>query len=132
MSELNFINVENVEHNTKSIIIENAVIDINKEDYKIIQRITNKFKQEKANMLILNNGLKSKLKVWEEQINEYLKLEIGTEAVKVLYNSRIYPKIQCLLKDEKDEKEERQLIIKSVWINENNKPFVQLIYNNYD
>ena len=128
MSELNFIRVENVEHNTTSIIIENAIIDIKEEDYKIIQRTTNKFKQEKANILILNNGLKSKLKVWEEQINEYLKLEIGTEAVKVLYNSMIYPKVIELIGQEK---EERQLIIKSVWINENNKPFVQLFYKHY-
>ena len=128
MSELNFIRVDNVEHKTTSIIIENAIIDINEEDYKIIQRITNKYKQTKANMSILNNGLKSKIKIWEEQINEYLKLEIGTEAVTILYGNMIYPKILCLLKEEK---EERQLKIKSVWINENNKPFVQLFFNSY-
>ena len=128
MSELNFIRVDNVEHKTTSIIIENAIIDINEEDYNIIQRITNKHKQTKANIRILNDEVKSKLKIWEEQINEYLKCEIGTEAVTVLYGNMIYPKILCLLKEEK---EERQIKIKSVWINENNKPFVQLFYNSY-
>ena len=128
MSELNFIRVDHVEHKTTSIIIENAEIDINEIDYEIIKRITNKYKQTKATIRILNDEVKSKLKVWEEQINEYLKCEIGTEAVRVLYDNMIYPKILCLLKDEK---EERQIKIKSVWINENNKPFVQLFYNSY-
>ena len=128
MSELNFIRVENVEYNTKNIIIENAIIDIEEEDYKIRQRITNKFKQEKANIIILNDEVKNKLKVWEEQINEYLKCEIGTEAVTILYNQMIYPKVWELIGQEK---EERQLLIKSVWINKNNKPFVQLFYKHY-
>ena len=126
MSELNFICVENVEYNTKSIIIENAIIDITEEDYKILQKITNKFKQVKTVIKILNDEIKSKLKIWEEQINEYLKCEMGTEAVTVLYGNKVYTKASGLIGQEK---EERQLIIKSVWISEKNKPFVQLYYN---
>ena len=126
MSELNFICVENVEYDTKSIIVKNAIIDITEEDYKILQKITNKFKQTKTVIKILNDEIKSKLKIWEEQINEYLKCEIGTEAVTVLYGNKVYTKASGLVGQEK---EERQLIIKSVWINEKNKPFVQLYYN---
>ena len=126
MSELNFICVENVEYDTKSIIIENAIIDITEEDYKILQKITNKFKQTKTVIKILNDEIKSKLKIWEEQINEYLKCEMGTEAVTVLYGNKVYTKASGLIGQEK---EERQLIIKSVWISEKNKPFVQLYYN---
>ena len=126
MRELNFICVENVEYDTKSIIVENAIIDITEQDYKILQRITNKFKQTKLNIKILNDELKSKLKIWEEQINEYLKCEMGTEAVTLLYGNKVYPKVLDL---EGQEKEEHQLKIKSVWISEKNKPFVQLYYN---
>ena len=126
MSELNFICVENVEYDTKSIIIENAIIDITEEDYKILQKITNKFKQVKTVIKILNDEIKTKLKIWEEQINEYLKCEMGTEAVKILYGDKVYTKASGLIGQEK---EERQLIIKSVWISEKNKPFVQLYYN---
>ena len=125
MSELNFICVENVEYDTKNIIIENAIMDIKESDYKITQRITNKFKQKKVHILILKDEIKSKLKIWEEQINEYLKCEIGTGAVTVLYQNTIYPKVSELIGQEK---EEHQLKIKSVWINERNKPFVQLYY----
>ena len=126
MSELSFNCVENVEYNTKSVYVENAIIDIKEEDYKVSQKIINKFKQVKTVLLIFNDELKSKLKIWEEQINEYLKNDIGTEAITILYNNKIYTKSTGLIGQNK---EERQLIIKSIWINENNKPFVQLYYN---
>ena len=126
MSELSFNCVENVEYNTKSVYVENAIMDIKKEDYKISQKITNKFKQIKTVIIILNDEIKSKLKIWEEQINEYLKNEVGTGAITILYNNKVYTKSMGLIGQDK---EERQLIIKSIWINEKNKPFVQLYYN---
>ena len=127
MSKLNFICVENVEYNTKSVYVENAIMNIKESDYKILQKITNKFKQVKTVIIILNDEIKSKLKIWEEQINEYLKNDMGTEAVTVLYGNKVYTKASGLVGQEKEE--ERQLIIKSIWINEKNKPFVQLYYN---
>ena len=125
MSELKFSRVNNEEYNTVSINIENAIIDIKEDDYKIMHRLTNKYKQTKANITILNDEIKNKLKIWEEQINEYLKCEVGTGAVTVLYGNMIYPKVSELIGQEK---EKRQFKIKSIWINESNKPFVQLYY----
>ena len=125
MSELKFYCVDNEEYKTKSVFVENAIIDIKEEDYIIINRTKTKFGYEKANIKIFNDELKKKLKIWEEQINEYLKNEVGTGAITILYGNRIYPKISGLIGQEK---EEIYIKIKSIWINENNKPFVQLYY----
>ena len=84
-----------------------------------------KFGYRKANIKIFNDDLKDKLKLWEIQINDYLKCEVGTEAVIILYGNMIYPKVSTLIGQEK---EEHHIKIKSVWINENNKAFVQLYY----
>ena len=125
MSELKFYCVDNEEYKTKSVFVENAIIDIKEEDYIITDRTKTKFGYTKADIRILKDDLKNKLKIWEEQINEYLKNEVGTGAITILYGNRIYPKVSGLIGQEK---EEIQLKIKSIWINENNKPFVQLYY----
>ena len=125
MSELKFTRVNNEEYNTVSINIENAIIDIKDEDYYTLETEKTKFGYNKSTIKISNDDLKDKLKLWEIQINEYLKNEVGTEAVTILYGNRIYPKVSTLIGQEK---EEQYIKIKSVWINENNKPFVQLYY----
>ena len=125
MSELIFYCVDNEEYKTKSVYVENAIIDIKKEDYKIINRTNTKFGYVKANIIIFNDDLKNKLKIWEEQISEYLKNEVGTGAITILYGKRIYTKVSTLTEQEK---EKHHIKIKSIWINENNKPFVQLYY----
>ena len=125
MSELIFYCVDNEEYKTKSVFVENAIIDIKEEDYIIINRTKTKFGYVKANIKIFNDDLKNKLKIWEEQINEYLKNEVGTGAITILYGNQIYPKVLGLIGQNK---KEIQFKIKSIWINENNKPFVQLYY----
>ena len=128
MSELKFSRVNNEEYNTVSINIENAIIDIKDEDYQIMDRSKTKYGYTKANIKIINDDLKDKLKLWEVQINDYLKCEVGTGAATILYGYRIYPKVLELVGQKK---EEHHIKIKSVWINENNKPFVQLYYVHY-
>ena len=125
MSELKFYCVDNEEYKTKSVFVENAIIDIKEEDYIITDRTKTKFGYTKADIRILKYDLKNKLKIWEEQINEYLKNEVGTGVITILYGNRIYSKISGLIGQDK---EEFQFKIKSIWINENNKPFVQLYY----
>ena len=128
MSELKFSRVNNEEYNTVSINIENAIIDIKDEDYQIMDRSKTKYGYIKENIRIINDDLKDKLKLWEVQINDYLKCEVGTGAVTLLYGNRIYPKVSDLVGQKK---EEHHIKIKSVWINENNKPFVQLYLIRY-
>ena len=123
MSELKFTRVNNEEYNTVSINIENAIIEIVEEDYQIMNRSKTKFGYIKANIQIKNDNLINKLKSWETEINEYLKNEVGTGSVTILYGNMIYPKVSGLIGQEK---EEHHIKIKSVWIDEKNKPFVQL------
>ena len=125
MGELKFTRVNNKKCNTTTINIENAFIEIAKDDYNISNMGKTKFGYTKANIQIFNVELKNKLKSWETEINEYLKNEVGTRPVTILYGNMIYPKVSGLMWQEK---EERYIKIKSVWINENNKPFVQLWY----
>ena len=125
MGELKFTRVNNEKYNTTTINIENAFIEIAKDDYNISNMGKTKFGYTKANIQIFNVELKNKLKSWETEINEYLKNEVGTRPVTILYVNMIYPKVSGLMWQEK---EERYIKIKSVWINEKNKPFVQLWY----
>ena len=122
MGELKFSRVNNEKYNTVSINIENAFIEIKDEDYNTIN--TEKTKGYiKSTIKIKNEDLINKLKTWETEINEYLKNEVGTKPITILYGDWIYPKLSSLIGQKK---EEHHIKIKSVWINENNKPFVQL------
>ena len=123
MSELKFTRVNHEQYNTISINIENALIPIKKEDYNIIEMVKTKFGYKKANIKINNQDIINKLKSWEEEINDYLKSE-GVEPVTILYGNRIYPKASCLLGNEK----KHNINIKSIWVNDKNKPFIQLYY----
>ena len=124
MSELKFSRVNNEQYNMVSINIENAIIEIVNYDYHIMDTSKTKFGYRKANIKIINDDLINKLKSWETEINEYLKNE-GIEPVTVLYGNRIYPKVSSMIGQEK---KEHHINIKSIWVNENNKPFIQLYY----
>ena len=123
MSELKFNRVNNEEYNTVSVNIENAIIKIKNSDYYTIETQKTKFGYIKSTIKIINEELKNKLKIWETEINEYLKNEVGTEAISILYSDKIYPKLSALIGQEKNE---QHINIRSIWINENNKPFAQL------
>ena len=123
MSELKFTRVNNEQYNTVSINIENAFIEIKNDDYNTINTEKTKFGYIKSTIKIKNEDLINKLKTWETEINEYLKNEVGTKPITILYGDWIYPKLSSLIGQQKNE---HYIKIKSVWINENNKPFIQL------
>ena len=117
MSELKFTRKNNEEYKTTSINIENALIPIKKEDYQIMDMSKTKFGYKKSTIKFISNDLINKLKSWETEINEYLKNEVGTGPITVLYGNRIYPKVSSIIGQEK---EEHHIKISGVWINENN------------
>ena len=123
MSELKFTRVNNEQYNTVSINIENALIPVKNEDYNTINTEKTKFGYIKSTIKIINEDLINKLKTWETEINEYLKNEVGTKPITILYGDWIYPKLSSLTGQQKNE---HYINIKSVWINENNKSFIQL------
>ena len=126
MSKLKFTRVNNEQYNTVSINIENAIIEIKKNDYYIFDNQKTEFGYKKVNLRLYNNDIKEKLKTWETEINEYLKNEIGTGPLTFIYNYKLYTKHYIKLNQEENNK--HFIKISGVWINENNKPFVQLYY----
>ena len=124
MSELNFTGEDNEEHNTASINIENALIATKTEDYNIINIEKTKFGYKKATIEINNKDLKEKLKLWEKQINDYLKSE-GIEPITILYGKKIYTKLSFMLGQKQ---KVHHIKISGIWVNEKNKPFIQLWY----
>ena len=123
MSEFKFNRVNNEEYNTISINIENAFIKIKEEDYNIINIEKTKFGYRKTTIKIINHDLKEKLKSWETCINDYLKSE-GIEPITILYGNMIYTKTSMMFA----EKKEHHIKVKSIWVNDKNKPFIQLWY----
>ena len=125
MSELKFTRKNDEEYKTTSINIENAIIEIDEDDYYIFNTDNSRFGYRKADLKIYNDDIKEKLKSWETEINEYLKNEVGTGPVKIVYGNKIYSKLS-----KKINQEEEKFFIKvsGVWINEQNKPFIQLWY----
>ena len=126
MSELKFTRVNNEKYNTVSINIENAIIEIKEKDYYIFDNQKPKFGYKKVNLGLCNDDIKEKLKTWETEINKYLKNEIGTGPVTIIYSNKLYTKHYIKLNQEENNK--HFIKISGVWINENNKPFVQLYY----
>ena len=124
MSELKFTRVNNEEYNTVSINIENAFIEIKNKDYYTFDKQKTKFGYIKVNLGLFNDDIIKKLKTWETEINEYLKNEMGTGPVKIVYNNKLYTKHFIEINQEN----KYFIKISGVWINENNKPFVQLYY----
>ena len=125
MSNLKFSRVNNEEYNTVSINIENAIIEIKEDEHYVFNTQNTKFGYRKVDLRIDNDDIKEKLKSWETEINEYLKNEVGTGPIKIVYGIKLYTKLS-----KKINQEEKKNFIKisGVWINENNKPFVQLWY----
>ena len=117
MSKLKFTREDNKQYNTISINTENALITIKTEDYDIINIEKTKFGYKKSTIEIINQDLKEKLKLWETQINEYLKNE-GIEPITILYGNKIYTKLSFLLGQKKK--------VSGIWVNDQNKPFIQL------
>ena len=122
MGELKFTRV-----NTVSINIENAIIEMKKKDYCFIDKQKKtKFGYQEVHIGLLNDDIIEKLKTWETEINEYLKNEMGTGPVKIVYAIKLYTNYYQKLTREKNNK--YFIKIGGVWLDENNKPFVQLYY----
>ena len=60
------------------------------------------------------------MKLWETQINEYLKSE-DIPPITIVYGDKIYPKTIIY-----NPNEASIIKIKSVWVDNENKPFLQL------
>ena len=120
MSEtLKFNCVYYKKHNTGKIKIKNGILALN-EDCDIAKIDKTDYDYRKAVVDLDNQDLYDLMNGWEDQINKYLK-DQGVTPITILYDNRIYPKTYL------DNPSNASVIkIKGVWINDENKPFLQL------
>ena len=120
MSELKFNRINNDKYNTVSINIENAFLTLR--DCEILKIEKTKYHYRKTVIQLNQTDLYEKIKLWETQINDYLKGE-GIGSITILYNKKIYPKtLLYVIKKGKV----NYIKLKGIWVNESNKPFPQL------
>ena len=120
MSELKFNRVNNDKYNTVFINIEHAFLTLR--DCEILKIEKTKWHYRKTVIQLNQPDLYEKIKLWETQINDYLKGE-GIGLITILYNKKIYPKtLLYVIKKGKV----NYIKLKGIWVNESNKPFPQL------
>ena len=120
MSELKFSRINNDKYNTVSINIENAFLTLR--DCEILKIEKTKWHYRKTVIQLNQPDLYETIKLWETQINDYLKSE-GISPITILYNKKIYPKtLLYVIKKGKV----NYIKLKDIWVNESNKPFPQL------
>ena len=121
MNQLKFNRVNNDKYNTVSINIEHAFLTL-KEDCEILKIEKTKWYYRKTVIQLNQPDLCETIKLWETQINDYLKGE-GISPITILYDKKIYPK--TLLHVVKKGKV-NYIKLKGIWVNDSNKPFLQL------
>ena len=121
MNELKFNRVNNEKYNTVSINIEHAFLTL-KENCEILKIEKTKWHYRKTVIQLNQPDLCETIKLWETQINDYLKGE-GIRPITILYNKKIYPK--TLLYVVKKGKV-NYINLKGIWVNDSNKRFLQL------
>ena len=120
---LNFDRVYYEKYNTSNIyIIENGIL-VPKEvkgHCEILRIDVTKYGYRKAVVQLVQPDLCNFMEVWETRINEYLIGE-GISPIKIVYGNKIYPKTKI-----HNPNDASMIKIKSVWINDEGKPFLQL------
>ena len=119
MSEIKFERKDNVKYNTISIEFASLTL---KEGYIIHKIEKTKWNYRKTIIQLDSLKLRERVENLEKQINEYLKNE-GIESVKILYGNKIYPKTLLYVVKKNNN---NYIKVKGVWVNEQNKPFIQL------
>ena len=116
---LKFDRVYYEKYNTSRINIENGNLVLN-EHRKGLKIGETKYGYRKAVVHLDQPDLCNLMKLWETQINGYLKGE-AIPPITILYGNKIYPK--TIIHNPTDVS---IIKIKSVWINDENKPYLQL------
>ena len=120
MSEtLKFNRVYYKKNNTSKIKIKNGTLVLN-EDCEIVKIDKTEYDYQKTVVELDDQVLYDLMSVWEDQVNKYLE-EQGVTPLTILYDNKVYPKTYL------DNPSNASVIkIKGVWINDENKPFLQL------
>ena len=106
-------------HNTSKIKIKNGTLVLN-EDCDIVKIDKTEYDYQKAVVELDDQALYDLMSEWEDRVNKYLE-EQELRPVTILYENKIYPKTYL-----NDPSKASVIKIKGVWINNENKPFLQL------
>ena len=116
---LKFNRVYFKKHNASKIKIKNGTLVLNK-DCKIVKIDKTEYDYQKAVVELDDQALYDLMSEWEDRVNKYLE-EQELTPVTILYDNKVYPKTYL------DDSSKASVIkIKGVWINNENKPFLQL------
>ena len=116
---LKFNRVYFKKHNTSKIKIKNGTLVLN-EDCDIVKIDKTEYDYQKAIVELDDQALYDLMSEWEDRVNKYLE-EQELTPVTILYKNKIYPKTYL-----NDPSKASVIKIKGVWINNENKPFLQL------
>ena len=116
---LKFNRVYFKKHNTSKIKIKNGTLVLN-EDCDIVKIDKTEYDYQKAVVELDDQALYDLMSGWEDRVNKYLE-EQELTPVTILYENKIYPKTYL-----DDPSKASVFKIKGVWINNENKPFLQL------
>ena len=119
---LRFDRVNYEKHKTCRInIIESGTLfpEEVKERCKVLKIDKTKYGFQKAVVQLVHPGLRMIMEFWETKINECLKGE-GIPPIKIVYGNKIYPKTVI-----HNPTEASTIKIKSVWVNDENKPWLE-------
>ena len=106
-------------NNTSKIKIKNGTLVLN-EDCEIVKIDKTEYDYQKAVVELDDQALYDLMSKWEDRVNKYLE-EQELTSVTILYDNKVYPKTYL------DNLSNASVIkIKGVWINYENKPFLQL------
>ena len=94
MNELKFSRINNDKYNTVSINIEHAFLTLR--DCEILKIEKTKWHYRKTVIQLNQPDLCETIKLWEKQINDYLKSE-GIGSITILYNKKFILKLCCML-----------------------------------
>ena len=116
---LKFNRVYYKKNNTSKIKIKNGTLVLN-EDCEIVKIDKTEYDYQKAVVELDDQALYDLMSEWEDRVNKYLE-EQELTSVTILYDNKVYPKTYL------DNPSNASVIkIKGVWINNENKPFLQL------
>ena len=116
---LKFNRVYYKKNNTSKIKIKNGTLVLN-EDCEIVKIDKTEYDYQKAVVELDDQALYDLMSEWEDRVNKYLE-EQELTPVTILYDNKVYPKTYL------DNPSNASVIkIKGVWINNENKPFLQL------
>ena len=113
-----FNRVDHPKYNTASIYIKN--VEFSLKGCEILNIDDTKYGYQKT-VVELSKQMIEKMMEIEEEVNKYLK-DQGLDTIKLVYRNKIYAK----KKTSTSKKHLEQIKLKSVYLNNENKPSVQL------